>query len=123
MRNDASGVIEIDESVFEREVLRADCPVLVTFAAPWSKACQVVNEALKQLAVRAAGSARVVRVNADENPDLGVWYDVQSVPTLICFVDGQERARIVGTASAETVWRKVGSICQRGGFTGPGGNS
>lgn len=101
-------ISEIGEHVFEDEVLRCTQPVLVSFEAPWSRPCQVVHSALQELAKVCEGKARVLRVNVDDNPDLGLWYDIQAVPTLMCFVGGQERARIVGTASLEATWKKVG---------------
>ena len=103
-------ISEIGEHVFENEVLRSAYPVLVSFEAPWSRPCQVVHSVLEQVAVFCRGKARVFRVNVDDNPDLGLWYDIQAVPTLMCFVGGQERARIVGTASAEATWKKVGPL-------------
>lgn len=38
----------------------------------------------------------VVKVNVDEQPDLGARFSVRSIPTLIAFKDGREWKRIVG---------------------------
>jgi len=46
-------------------------------------------------------------VNADTNLDLSLWYDVQSIPTLFYFVDGNVRAKIVGTATKEAILSKL----------------
>jgi thioredoxin 1 len=103
-------ISEIGEHVFEDEVLRSALPVLVSFEAPWSRPCQMVHSLLHDVASLCEGKARVFRVDVDDNPDLGLWYDIQAVPTLMCFISGQERARIVGTASAEALWKKVGPL-------------
>jgi thioredoxin 1 len=50
---------------------------------------------------------RVVWVNADDNPDLSLWYEIESIPTLLYFVAGNVRARIVGTASKEAILAKL----------------
>jgi len=48
-----------------------------------------------------------VKLNADDHPDLGAWYDIQSIPTLLCFVNGKVCFRIVGTASKEAILTKL----------------
>jgi thioredoxin 1 len=58
---------------------------------------------------RYSGRSRSVKINADKNPDLSVWYGIQSIPTLLYFVDGTVRSRIVGTTSAEAILSKLNS--------------
>jgi hypothetical protein len=49
-----------------------------------------------------------VKVNADGNLDLSLCYDVQYLPTLLYFVSGNVRAKIVGTATKEAILSKLG---------------
>ena len=49
----------------------------------------------------------MVKVNADDSLDLSLWYDIQFVPTLLCFVEGNPCLRIVGTASKEAILAKL----------------
>lgn len=99
----ADGIVQVSERDFEAEVLRSPCPVLVAFDAPWSKPCHIVRTVLGEVQERCAGRARVVRVNVDDNPDLGVWYAIEVIPTLLWFANGSVKRRIVGTVSAEAV--------------------
>ncbi len=92
---------------FKAQVLEAEQPVLVEFWAPWSRPCQVLDSVLLELASACAGKLRVVKVNADDSLDLSLWYDIQSVPTLLCFVRGNPCLRIVGTASKEAILAKL----------------
>ena len=62
---------------------------------------------MQEIANSWAGKARVVKVNADDSLDLSLWYDIQSIPTLIYFVAGKPRLRIVGTASKEAILGKL----------------
>jgi thioredoxin-like negative regulator of GroEL len=100
-------LVEVGHADFELEVLRSKQPVLVAFCAPWSRPCLVVDAALNEVATACAGELRVVKVNADDNPDLSLWYDVQSIPTLLYFEGGGLRARLVGTASKEAILAKL----------------
>ncbi len=92
---------------FKAEVLESKQPALVEFWANWSMACRVFESVLQELATALQGQAKVIKVNADDSLDLSLWYDIQSVPTLICFLAGHPRLRIVGTASKEAVLAKV----------------
>ncbi len=103
---------EVGEANFEPEVLKSKLPVVVAFWAPWSRPCQILQRALAEVAVKCAGSVKVVKVNADDNPELSMWYDVQSIPTLLFFVDGLPRATVVGTASREAIVARLRAVCQ-----------
>ena len=93
----------ITEASFEAEVLKSKQPVLVEFWAPWSRPCQVSDSVLQELAPELAGKVKVVKVNADDCLDLSLWHEIQSVPTLINFVEGKPCMRIVGTASKKAI--------------------
>jgi len=114
MNPDKDQIVEIGEANFEREVLQAKLPVLVAFLAPWSRPCQTVRTILIELAAACAGTVNVFVVNADEHPDLGFWYEIHSVPTMLYFADGHLRARLVGTASKEVMLSRLQHI-SRGG--------
>ncbi len=103
----SSNPIQIDEVNFDSEVLESKQPVLVAFLTLWSRPCAIIAPVLDVIASENASKLKIVRVNADTNPDLSLWYDVQLIPTLLYFVDGNVRARVVGTATKEAVLAKL----------------
>ncbi len=103
-------ISEIGEAKFESEVLRWKQPVLVVFSAAWSLPCQILNWALEEVLAACAGREKVVRINADNNPDLSMVWKIQSIPTLLYFADGSLRAKNVGTASKEAILSKLRSV-------------
>lgn len=107
MKADKIQNIEIGEANFELGVLKSKEPVMVVFAAPWSQACRVIKPVMDQVASACAGRLNILGVNVDDHPDLGFWYDIQSIPTLLCFIDGKVCVRIVGTASKEAILSKL----------------
>jgi thioredoxin 1 len=111
--------IEAGAANFESEVLKSKLPVLVAFWAAWSHPCQILCTVLGEVAIACAGSIKVVRVNADDNPDLSLWYEIQSVPTMLYFVGGSLRAKMVGTASHEAILAKWQSILHGGSSPPP----
>jgi len=107
MNTQNEALLAIAGQDFKAEVLDSPQPVLVAFWAPWSRPCQVIDSVLRELAVVCAGKVKVVKVNADDGLDLSLWYDIESVPTLLYFVQGKPRVRIVGTATKEAILAKL----------------
>jgi thioredoxin-like negative regulator of GroEL len=103
--NDALPVI--GAASFRAEVLDSRLPVLVEFCSPWSRPCQVSDSVLQEIAREWAGKIKVVKVNADDSLDLRLGYEIRFVPTLLYFVHGKPRERIVGTASKEAILAKL----------------
>lgn len=98
---------ELNEMEFEEEVLRCNGLALVAFGAEWSKPCQLLKTVLEEIAAECEGRIRVFAVNADDNPDLDLLYEIQSIPTVLWFVEGKVRGRIVGFASKQAILSKV----------------
>lgn len=105
-------VQEINETEFDAQVLKARQPVIVGFLADWSQASGRFEPVLEEVAGACNGSAKVFKVDVDDNPDLGTVYAIQSVPTLIVFLDGTVRVKIVGTVSAKAIQAKLQSLLQ-----------
>jgi thioredoxin 1 len=108
---DKSLTAEVGEANFELEVLRSKQPVLVAFSAPWSRPCHILDSVLDEVSTTCAGNVKVVKINADDNPDLSLLYDIQSIPTLLYFVEGSLCAKVVGTASPEAILSKLRMVC------------
>jgi thioredoxin 1 len=107
MNSDRAQIFEVNETNFDLEVLKSKQPVVVAFLALWSRPCHIIGEVLDEVAAACAGRAKFVKVNVDDNLDLGIWYEIQSIPTLLCFVNGKAGVRIVGTASKEAILTKL----------------
>jgi thioredoxin 1 len=51
---------------------------------------------IDQLADEFDGKAKIAKVNVDENRDLSIRFQVQSIPTLLLFKDGEVVNQMVG---------------------------
>ena len=89
-------VLTLTESTFDGTVLQARLPVLVDFWARWCPPCRWLDPVVEEIAAEQAGRLLVARVDADENPELVRRYGTLSLPSLLVFVGGVERGRIVG---------------------------
>jgi thioredoxin 1 len=96
-------IIEIDEANFESEVLKSSRPVLVEFATGWSLPSMMLDGAMNEIATEFDNSLKVARVKLDRSPNLGLWYGVRCLPTVLYFSDGEVRVGIFGTTSKEAI--------------------
>jgi thioredoxin 1 len=95
--------IDINESNFETEVLKSNQPVLIEFATGWSLPSMMLGGALDEIAVEFVDCLKVARVKLDRSPNLGLWYGIRCLPTILYFSDGEVRIGIFGTTSKEAI--------------------
>ena len=97
-------VTEVD---FQDEVVKADLPVLVDFTAVWCPPCKMIDPIVQQLALEWEGKVKVVKLDADENPNLLMQYGVMGIPTLMLFKGGEIKERITGYQPKDKLVAKV----------------
>jgi thioredoxin 1 len=100
-------VIHVSDQDFHSEVLDASQPVLVDFWAEWCVPCHMVSPVVEEIARQYAHKLKAAKLNVDDNPQTARQYGVMSIPTLIVFKDGQEKARVVGARGKEAILREI----------------
>ena len=95
--------IEMNNELFENNVLSGNEPVLVEFWAPWCVYCRRIAPALDKVAQQYAGKIMVAKVNIDDEPLLAAREQIEVIPTLIIYQNGQALGSIVAPESKSRI--------------------
>lgn len=94
--------IEVNEKQLQ-ELLKEGKPVLVDFWAPWCGYCRRIGPAYDRIAEEYADEVAVVKVNIDEEPGLAQAQNIEVIPTLVFFKNGQAVNSVVAPASKAAI--------------------
>jgi len=91
-----NGIIEINDSNFDQDVLKSETPVLVDFWATWCGPCRALAPIVDELAKEYQGKLKVAKMDVDRNSATPMRYKVTGIPTLLVFKGGQVVEQLVG---------------------------
>ena len=89
-------VVDATDEEFHAVADQSSLPVLVDVWAPWCGPCRMVSPALEKLAGELAGRLKLVKIDADDNPEVSRRFEVQSIPTLVLLHRGEVVDKKIG---------------------------
>jgi thioredoxin 2 len=89
-------VVDATDEEFHAVAEESSLPVLVDVWAPWCGPCRMVSPALERLAGELAGKLKLVKVDADDNPEVSRRFEVKSIPTLVLLHRGEVVDKQIG---------------------------
>jgi putative thioredoxin len=116
-----------DQRSFMQDVIAAskDVPVLVDFWATWCGPCKTLTPTLEKVVKAAQGRVRLVKIDIDKNRQLvqqlsQMGLPLQSVPTVVGFVQGQIADLFQGALPETDVKKFIENLLKMGGGQLPG---
>ncbi len=104
-----SNALDLTKDNFEEEVLKSDVPVLVDFWAPWCMPCKMMAPILNELAGDMEGKVKIAKMNTEDatNQELAAQYQIQSIPNMKLFKNGEVIADFVGLRQKEALQEDI----------------
>lgn len=96
-----SNVLHVNSQEFN-EIISNNEVVFVDFFATWCGPCKMLAPSIDKLSEEYP-NVKVVKVDVDQEPNLAMTYQVQSIPTLFTFKNGQPVARQMGFVPYEAL--------------------
>jgi thioredoxin 2 len=99
--------IELTNANFDEVVVNSDIPVIVDFWAPWCGPCKMMAPVFTKVATNYPLKTLFVKVNTENEQNLGARFGIRSIPTLIVFKNGKEVHRLSGALDETNLKRLV----------------
>ncbi len=94
---------------FEQEVMQAKTPVVVDFWASWCGPCMMLSPIMEELDGELP-QIKFCKVNVDDERDLAMEFQIDSIPTLLCVKDGHVVRRLVGYREKDALKKELEAL-------------
>ena len=112
-----ANIVDANMNNFEDEVIKASMerPVLLDFWATWCGPCQQLTPMLEKIVTEARGAVKLVKVDADQNPELCQMLQVQSLPTVFALYQGRPVDAFMGAQPESQIREFVSKLAKLAG--------
>lgn len=89
------------------DLIKDSRPVIVDFHALWCSSCKMQAPVLKEIAGELGEKVRIIKIDVDQNREIAFKYNIQSVPTLMIFKNGEVVYRNAGVHSKAQIMKEL----------------
>jgi len=109
-------ILHVDDSSFDEEVLNGQGVTVVDFWASWCGPCRMMEPILDEIAVEFEDRVAVAKLNTDRAPATAERFEIQSIPTLIFFRDGEPLFQMSGLIPKPVLQRELEKLTKGDGM-------
>jgi putative thioredoxin len=104
--------VDVTEATFQTAVIERSrtVPVVVDFWAAWCAPCRMLTPVLEREVARREGAVELAKLDVDANPGIAGAFEIQGIPAVKAFRDGDVVAEFVGAQPATAVSRFLDSL-------------
>ena len=99
--------VVLTQTNFDVHAVKSELPLIVDFWAPWCGPCRMMAPHFERAASDVEPSARLAKLNTEDEPQLASRFGIRGIPTLIVFRKGEEIARQSGAMDHPTLLRWI----------------
>lgn len=86
-----------------QQLIGSGKPVLVDFTATWCGPCKMMAPVLEQVKRSLGNRITIIKIDIDKSPQTANAYQIQGVPTLLLFKEGNIQWRQSGVMNAQAL--------------------
>lgn len=99
--------LELTSANFTQQITRNEIPVVVDFWAPWCGPCKMMAPVFERAAAQLEPRVRLAKLDTEQEQGIAAQFNIRSIPTLIIFANGREKARQSGAMAEADLLRWI----------------
>lgn len=90
-----------------KKMIDSPQPVLLDFYADWCGPSHILSPILERLKTEVGNQAKIIKINVETNGDLVDNLDIQSIPTILIFQNGELKWRANGVQTLPVLKQQI----------------
>ena len=103
-------ILHLNDQTFAEAVESNSTPILVDFWAEWCMPCRMLTPTIDAVAAEFAGKVKVGKVDTDANRNTAIKYNINAIPTVMLFRNGEVKKKFVGLTNKDDLTRAVNEV-------------